>query len=223
MVPSPSTTISMGKKKRAAAPEPSANPGSPLPTTVLTAPAMVTRRIAWLPESTTSRLPSVSSARPAGWLKHAAGPCPSANPACPLPASVRTAPPGVTTRIAWASDTSRSPLEASTISAGSLKVASAPCPSADPASPLPASVLTMAPALDTVRRAWLPISTSTTLPARSTVMPLGPWKRARVPLASRKPPIMFPISASSSSSSFSASSSVSAYPAIVASRPESGI
>ena len=58
----------------------------------------LTRRIASLPKSNTSRFPSASSARSAGWLKRAASaPYPSANPASPLPASVRTAPPDVTT------------------------------------------------------------------------------------------------------------------------------
>ena len=75
---------------RAAAPSPSesATPASPLPATVLTAPAIVTRRTARFLELATRTPSSASSASSRGQEKRAAAPCPSAKPGSPLPASV---------------------------------------------------------------------------------------------------------------------------------------
>ena len=63
----------------------------PSPAIVVTVPSGDTRRIAWLPVSATTSVPSGASAIPEGVAKRASLPRPSANPR-PPPASVDTLP-----------------------------------------------------------------------------------------------------------------------------------
>src|SRR5512142_1361652 len=66
---------------------------------VLTTPAAVIFRTEPFPASATYRFPAVSAAIPAGPLKDAAVPAPSAAPTEPEPANVVTTPAGVILRI----------------------------------------------------------------------------------------------------------------------------
>ncbi len=63
-----------GQLKRAASPCPSAKPSSPLPASVLTSPALDTRRRALFSLSATTMWPAASTVMPTGQLKSAAGP-----------------------------------------------------------------------------------------------------------------------------------------------------
>ena len=102
------------------------------------------RRTRLLPWSATAMLPLAATAMPVGWLKLAAAPAPSADPALPLPASVVTTPEGVTslTRLLKVSATKITPVCGSRATPqGLLKLAAAPAPSAKAALPLPASVV----------------------------------------------------------------------------------
>ncbi len=79
-----------GYLKLAAAPVPSAHVALPLPARVLTRPEEVTALMRLLLRSATYTTPEASIATPAGLLKEAAAPWPSAKDALPLPARVDT-------------------------------------------------------------------------------------------------------------------------------------
>ena len=98
----------------------------------------------WFIESATTITPLEGiTATPAGQLKLAVVPVPSAKEASPLPASVVTTPRGVTSRMRWLSATTITPLEEIAATPyRELKLADVPVPSANASLPLPASVLT---------------------------------------------------------------------------------
>ena len=133
-----------GLENEALIPAPSAYAKEPLPAIVDTAPPGVTLRMRLLSRSATMTLPLKSKATLKGLLKDAAVPVPSAYPYEPLPASVLTTPPGVTTRMRWLymSATMMLPLGSRATPEGLLKDAPVPLPSANELHPLPASVLT---------------------------------------------------------------------------------
>src|SRR6266581_3734058 len=152
LVPLLSMAKPLGPLNVAAVPVPSALPAAPvvLPARVVTtAEAMTIRRMVWLVLSATYRLvPLLSMARPVGRLNRAAVPVPSTLPAVPavLPARVVTTPVAMTIRrmlLPPRVDTYRLvPLLSMTKPPGWLNVAAAPVPSALPAAPEPASVVT---------------------------------------------------------------------------------
>ena len=101
------------------------------------------RELTW---STTTILPSVFTTTPCGWLKLAAVPWPSAEPAEPLPAKVETTPRGDTSlmRLFIRSVTTMVPLAGmKAMPHGWLNLAAAFTPSAKaPVPPFPAIVAT---------------------------------------------------------------------------------
>mmetsp|Transcript_45692 Transcript_45692/g.73680 ORF Transcript_45692/g.73680 Transcript_45692/m.73680 type:complete len:209 (+) Transcript_45692:852-1478(+) len=139
-----------GALNRAEEPSPSAKPLSPLPATVVTAPAGETLRMVLLLKSATSNHPCLSIDTPKGCEKRAATPRPSAKPACPLPATVVTIPVRVTLRMAWLlqSATRRLASLSTARPRGILNRALRPCPSSNPCLPPARSEIT--PVGDTV-------------------------------------------------------------------------
>lgn len=125
---------------------PSANAGVPTPATVPTAPLASTTLLTLCPDPSQkySKVPVGSRAPAVGLLSTAAAPLPSLHPAAPLPASVPTAPPLRTlTLLEPESITSTAPVGVVTRPLGVKKVAPpSAAPSALPAAPLPAAVLT---------------------------------------------------------------------------------
>ena len=85
--------------ERAGPPSPP-EPATPVPATRLIAPAGVTLRTSWLPNSAMKTFPVESMSTPAGCdsSADAAGPPFPELPATPVPASVVIVPPGVTLR-----------------------------------------------------------------------------------------------------------------------------
>jgi hypothetical protein len=81
-----------GQLKDALVPAAFTAPAAPEPASVLTAPEGETMRMRLLPQSATSTMPLGWSTTPAGPLKAAAVPLPSAKAAAPPPARVDTAP-----------------------------------------------------------------------------------------------------------------------------------
>ncbi len=133
-----------GQLKEADTPTPLANVFVPLPIEN-TVPEGTTLRILLFLWSATKMLPLASTSAPNGMWKEAAVPVPVPKVAVPLPAMVVTAPPGETMRRRWLSlsATMTLPPALMTTPDGCLKTAAAPCPSAHPAAPLPASVLVL--------------------------------------------------------------------------------
>ena len=151
-LPLASTATPNGYRNRAAAPVPSALPLLPVrPASVVTTPPDAIFRIARLFESATYTLPALSTATPAGPLKRAAAPVPSAVPGLPaVPASVVTTPPDVIIRIVWlpVSPTYTLPAASTATPTGALKCAPSPVPSVLPLMPAsPANVVTTPAAL----------------------------------------------------------------------------
>jgi hypothetical protein len=167
-----------------------------LPATVVTAPPIVTCRIAWFCVSATkSDVPLVPI--PFGPLNRAAAPVPSANPAASAPpASVVTNPAPSIFRRTWfpASATKRSvPMAAR--EAGEKNRAAAPVTlSTKPVTPaVPAKVVTVPTAPEGVilRIVWLPVSaTYTSAPREAT--PSGEEKLADSPTLSLAPEVPDP-------------------------------
>ena len=147
------------------------------PTYVLTVPPELILRITLLSWSATKTLPPASTATYCGKLNRASVPGPSLYPppaqAPPLPASVLTNP-SVIFRMRWfcMSATYTLPFKSTATPRGSLNCAAAPRPSASPATPLPASVLTEPPEV-IFRMRWLLVSPTYTFPAESTATPCG--------------------------------------------------
>src|SRR6266699_2908961 len=182
-----------GSLNLAAGPVPLTLPNVPaVPPSVVTTPvAMTIRRMVLLPLSATYRLvPLLSMARPLGRRNVAAVPVPSALPAVPavLPARVVTTPVAMTIcrmLLPFRVDTYRLvPLLSMTRPPGPLNVAAVPMPSALPAAPEPASVLTTSVAM-TIRRMVLLLLSATyrLVPLLSTARPWGWLNRAAVVLA----------------------------------------
>lgn len=88
-----------GDLKRAEAQAPSTCPPEEPPASVLTKPLGVIDRMRLLPSSATYTVPSAATATPAGVIKLAAEPWPSADPFLALPANVLTKPFGEMDRI----------------------------------------------------------------------------------------------------------------------------
>ena len=95
------TARAIGLFNRDCRPVPFTKPATPaLPATVLTRPAGVILRMAWLLRSATKMVPSAAMATPRGFLKRAIDPRPSALPLTPArPARVDTSLAGVINRI----------------------------------------------------------------------------------------------------------------------------
>ena len=102
----------------------------------------------------------------------------------PLPASVLTTP-AVIVRMRWLlwSATYTVPLPSTATPKGLPNCAVAPGPSALPAVPLPASVLTI-PVAVILRMRWLPRSATYKVPLPSTATPKGPLNCAVAPVPS---------------------------------------
>src|SRR6266699_3199776 len=156
LVPLLSMARPLGSLNLAAGPVPLTLPTVPaVPASVVTTPvAMTIRRMVLLPLSATYRLvPLLSMARPLGRRNVVAVPVPSALPAVPavLPARVVTTPVAMTIcrmLLPFRVDTYRLvPLLSMTRPPGPLNVAAVPMPSALPAAPEPASVLTTSVAM----------------------------------------------------------------------------
>ena len=168
MLPLESTAMPLGLLKAAPVPAPSLNAAAPPPASVLTVPPGVTFRTRLLDVSATNTLPAASTATANGVLNEAAVPVLSAKAGDPLPASVLTTPPGDTLRTRCPKSTTYTVPPASTATPrGSVNNAPVPAPSANPAVPLPASVLTSPPGVN-FRMRWFPKSATKTLPAGST-------------------------------------------------------
>ena len=134
-----------GHENCAEVPVPSALPAAPLPAIVPTKPEGRILRSRLFVQSQTNTLAKESTVTPRRRLKAAAAPTPSAKAGLPEPAKVVTAPVGVMrrTRLLKSSPTYRLSEAGSTDTpTGKLNAATVPCPSAHPAAPLPASVLT---------------------------------------------------------------------------------
>ena len=124
-----------------------------------------------------------STTTPAGLLKLALAPAPSAKDALPLPASVVTRPWGVMRRIRWlpVSETTMSPLEGTTATRlGLLKRAAVPEPSAKAADPPPASVTTR-PRGEISKMRLLPESATTMVSLKGTTATSDGAEKAKVP------------------------------------------
>jgi len=91
--------IPRGSLKLDAEPLPFAEPASPVPAKVVTAPKEVIFLIKLLLESATYTFPFASTAIPLGYEKLAAVPVPFEDPTEPLPATVVTTPADVIFRI----------------------------------------------------------------------------------------------------------------------------
>ena len=143
-----------------------------------------TRRSAWPPKSTTMARPAPSKAKPRGAEKPADAAKPSNAPTAPLPARVLTAPDvGFTTRMRKfpLSETHRSPVAGSSASPhGLLNNAAAPVPSAQPAAPDPAKLVTEREARSSLRIFWLFESAiKSVAPAESSATPKGALNPAK--------------------------------------------
>ena len=93
------TASAYGALKAAFVPSPSTCAAAPDPASVVTtAPASMTRMRLLKSVSATKTLPNASAARPHTFEKRAAVPTPLLLPETPAPASVYTAPAGVTAR-----------------------------------------------------------------------------------------------------------------------------
>jgi hypothetical protein len=150
----------VGWLNAAALPSPLDAPGAPagLPASVDTTPYKVVTARSRLPViSDTNRVaPAASRAAPQGLENVAKAPGPSAPPGAPVPASVDTAPPASTRTLLFALSTmNTAPVAGATATdAGRLKLALSAGPSAAPATPVPASVLTAPEATATALIAW---------------------------------------------------------------------
>ncbi len=116
----------------------------------------------------------------------AAVPIPFANPAVPLPASVRTLPPPSTRIVCpWISDTYSTPSPSTAIPPPPLKLAFSSGPSDVAKVPFPAKVPTCAVTGFTIRMRRLPSSDRKRVPPTPTTpQRMGLPKRAFVPTAS---------------------------------------
>ena len=138
--------------------------------------------------SATNTFPLASTVTPIGALNCAAAPVSSTQPASPLPASVVTTPADVTFRmrlLLW-SATKIFPLASTVTPVGALNCAAAPVPSANPAVPLPASVVTTPPGVIFLMRLLISSATKT-FPLASTVTPYGVLNSALAPVPSVLP------------------------------------
>jgi hypothetical protein len=145
MVPLASNVMSVGPLNCADVPIPLAPPAVPLPANVDTTPEGRILRTRWLITSATYTLPRESAETPLGSQNEEAVPRPFAKAAVPEPAKVVTAPKGVIRRTRWPPQSPTNMLRetgSTDTPCGLMNAAAVPCPSAHPAVPLPASVLT---------------------------------------------------------------------------------
>src|SRR6266704_1231145 len=199
LVPLLSMAKPLGPLNVAAVPVPSALPAAPvvLPARVVTtAEAMTILRMLLPLRAATYRLvPLLSMAKPPGLLNVAAAPVPSAPPLVPaVPASVVTTPVAMTIRrMVWLvrSATYRLvPLLSMARPLGWLNLAAVPVPSALPAAPEPASVVTTPEAMTIRRMVWLFLSATYRLvPLLSTARPWGRLNSAAAPVPSTLPDV----------------------------------
>jgi len=190
------TATPTGWLKLAPAPVPSVEKPPPLPASVVTTPLGVTSRMRLFPASATTKTPLEGiTATPIGLRNDAAVPMPSKNVELPLPASVVTAPRGVTSRMRWlsVSATTITPLDGITATPdGLLNLAVVPVPSAEAALPLPASVATT-PRGVTRRMQWFPVSATTITPLeRITAIAVSSEKREATAVPSTNPGLPLP-------------------------------
>lgn len=191
-----------GDQKDALRPTPSANAGSPLPARVRTIPpAMSSTLSAWLPPSAMYRNAPVTGviARPVGPEKRAWFEMrPSAKPAPSCPATVDVAagsenpgPAGTSERMRLEPEslTYSTPVTGCSASAnGDWKLADAPTPSVEPATPnAPAMVATTPPALRTRTDGAAESATKSDTPSAAQQKPAG-QECCDVPSAPSAPP-----------------------------------
>mmetsp|Transcript_92488 Transcript_92488/g.250925 ORF Transcript_92488/g.250925 Transcript_92488/m.250925 type:complete len:213 (+) Transcript_92488:483-1121(+) len=144
----------------------------------------------WQSLSATMMLPSRATATPMVPPKLTVLPRPSSSVDQPSVVRVVTTPSGVTflsllvdEPSATPSATIALPSPSTATSCGKLKLAAMPGPSAKPAQPLPARVVTV-PSEVALRTQWLSESTTMMLPSMPTATPIGLWKLQPRPLPS---------------------------------------
>jgi hypothetical protein len=150
----------------------------------------VRERMRWFDVSAMTRAPDCVISTPLGSLKSAAVPKPSAHEAvAPTPARVLTTP-AETMRTAPPSSTTRFPAASTATSRGKVKVALVVGPSAKPAAPEPAKVVT-SPAGVTLRMQLFTSSVTYAISAESMAMPhrLAAPNFAFEPIPFTKPPV----------------------------------
>ena len=184
------TAMPQGTLNTALRPHPSPHPATPDPAIVATPPFASMSRTRWLLPSIT-RSPVPKTAMVLGDLNDAAVPTPSVIPALPPPAIVVTMPAGVALRIRCENESGQIRLSAAStvMPLGWFNTADVPAPSAQPAAPLPAIVVTT-PVGVTRRMRLFPESVTKRFPTEFMAIPRGKLKLAPAPVPSTHAPTL---------------------------------